>query len=408
MRKYYKERFLARKRIDRKLASSMEVNHILEILREEARREIPTAMEVCILLLDPEAHKYTRPLQCALYDRPVNCLSCKRSRTAVQKAIKEEKAVVVSRTGAVQRRDGTVVETGPEGAVPVYGGDRILAVVSVVIRPGGRFTKRDLYFARDIGEMVGNAVLHAKRHWEMTEEKIAISKRLSSISPFVPQTVRRMAERDPEMLRLEKQKRDVTVLFLDLQDYTRLSARLPEGEVNELVERTFSRFVDPIQRSHGEINETAGDGLMILFTDGDAQASAENAARAALEIQEQARELNRVLPEGLEPLHVNMGINSGSALVGMSRFRGALAERMTYTASGQVTNLAARLAGLANGGEILIGEETRRRIQGMWPLKERGMQRLKGLDEAVAVYELLPGDPEQRKVAAGNPIEIQD
>ena len=397
MRKYYKERFLAHKRIARRLASSMEANEILEVLRDEARAEIPGSMEVCILLLDPDAPRYTRPLQCSLYDRPVNCLSCKRDRAAVQKALAREKAVVVSRTGAVHRRDGTVVETGPEGAVPVLVDDRILGVVSVVIRPGGRFTKRDLYFARDIGDMVANGLNHAKRHWLVTQEKLAISKRLSSISPFVPQTVRQMAERDPQALQLEKQKRDVTVLFLDLEDYTRLSARLPEGEVNDLVERTFSRFVDPIQRSHGEINETAGDGLMILFTDGDAQASAENAARAALEIQEQAAALNRALPEGLEPLHVNMGINSGSALVGMSRFRGALAERMTYTASGQVTNLAARLAGLAAGGEILIGEETRRRVQGMWPLKERGTHRLKGLDEAVHVYELLPGDPERNK-----------
>ncbi len=394
MRKYYKDRFLARKRIDRKLASSMEVNHILEILREEAREEIPGAMEVCILLLDPDAPKYTRPLQCALYDRPVNCLSCKRNRKAVLKAIERESAVVVSRTEAVQRRDGTVVETGPEGAVPVFGEDRMLAVVSVVIHPGGRFSRRDLYFAQDIGEMVGNAVIQGKRHWEITQEKIAISKRLSSISPFVPQTVRRMAERDPEMLNMEKQKRDVTVLFLDLEDYTRLSASMPENEVNDLVERTFSRFVDPIQRYHGEINETAGDGLMILFTDDDAQAGSENAARAALEIQEQAQELNRLRPQGLEPLHVNMGINSGTALVGMSRFRGALAERMTYTASGQVTNLAARLAELATGGEILIGGETRERIQSLWPLKERGMHPFKGLDEPVAVYELRPGRPE--------------
>lgn len=392
MRKYYKDRFLAHKRIARRIAFSMEANQILEVLREEARTEIPGSMEVCILLLDPDAPKYTRPLQCSLFDRPVNCLSCKRNREAVQKALAREKAVVVSRTEAVRRRDGTVVETGPEGAVPVLVDDRILGVVSVVIRPGGRFTKRDFYFAQDIGDMVANGLNHAKRHWQVTQEKLAISKRLSSITPFVPQTVRQMAERDPEALQLEKQKRDVTVLFLDLEDYTRLSAHLPEGQVNELVERAFSRFVDPIQRSHGEINETAGDGLMILFTDGDLRASASNAVRAALEIRDQARELNRDLPEGIGPLHVNMGINSGSALVGMSRFRGALAERMTYTASGQVTNLAARLAGLAAGGEILIGEETRRPIQGMWPLKERGMQRLKGLDEPVAVYEILSGE----------------
>lgn len=392
MQKYYRERFEAWRRISRNLASSMETNHVLEILREEARRLIPTSMESCILLLDPEASQYTRPLQCALYDRPVNCLSCKRSRDAVKKALEKRSPVIVSSTQTVKRRDGSVVETGPEGAVPVIMEGKILAVVTVVIRPGARFTRRDFFFTRDIAEIAGNAVLHGKQHWEITREKIAISKRLSSMASFVPQAVRRMVEEDSDVLSREKEKRDVTVLFLDLEDYTRLSTRLPENEVNELVERAFSRFVDPIQRSHGEINETAGDGLMILFTDNDPLANAVNGARAALEIRDIAVELNRDLTPGYGSLNVNMGINSGIALLGLSRFKGALAERMTYTASGQVTNLAARLAGLAKGGEILVGEETRNRILRLWPLKERGEHRLKGLDEPVIVYELASGD----------------
>ncbi len=391
MQKYYRERFEAWRRISRNLASSMETNHVLEILREEARTLIPTSMESCILLLDPEASQYTRPLQCALYDRPVNCLSCKRNRDAVKKALQRRSPVIVSATKTVKRRDGSVVETGPEGAVPVIADGRILAVVTVVVKPGARLTRRDFFFTRDIAEIAGNAVLHGKQHWEITREKIAISKRLSSLSPFVPQAVRRMVEEDSNVLTREKEKRDVTVLFLDLEDYTRLSARLPESKVNELVELAFSRFVDPIQRSHGEINETAGDGLMILFTDEVPKANAVNAARASLEIKDMVLELNRDLPPDYGPIHVNMGINSGIALLGLSRFRGALTERMTYTASGLVTNLAARLAGLAKGGEILVGEETKKRIQGLWPLKERGGHQLKGLDEPVYVYELQPG-----------------
>ncbi|MFO7786088.1 MAG: adenylate/guanylate cyclase domain-containing protein [Thermodesulfobacteriota bacterium] len=395
MQKYYRERFEAWRRIAHNLASSMETNNMLEILREEARTLIPTSMESCILLLDPEASQYTRPLQCALYDRPVNCLSCKRNRDAVKKAMERRTPVIVSATNTVKRRDGSVVETGPEGAVPVIVDGRILAVVTVVLQPEARLTRRDFFFTRDIAEIAGNAVLHGKQHWEITREKIAISKRLSSLSPFVPQAVQRMVEEDSDVLNREKEKRDVTVLFLDLEDYTRLSARLPESEVNELVEGAFSRFVDPIQRSHGEINETSGDGLMILFTDNDPLANAVNAARAALEIKDMVLELNRDLPPDYGAIHVNMGINSGTALLGLSRFRGALIERMTYTASGQVTNLAARLAGLAKGGEVLVGEETRKRIQGLWPLKERGGHRLKGLEDPVHVYELQPGTAQE-------------
>jgi class 3 adenylate cyclase len=393
MEKYYKERFHTQKRIARRLATSMEVNSILETLREELRGLIPGAMEACILLLDPEASKYTRPLQCALFDRPVNCLSCKRNRKAVQKAINRKKAVVISGTDRVKRRDGSIVETGPEGAVPVTFDDRTLAVVTAIIPPGRRFTRRDLFFTQDIAETAGNTILHAKMHWKLIQEKITISKQLTSMSPFVPQTVRQMLEKNPDNVNLGKEKHNVTVLFLDLEDYTRLSTRLPEDELNEIVEKMFSRFVDPIQRSKGEINETAGDGLMIIFKEDDPKTNAINAARAALEIQDKVVELNSDLPKELGPLHVNMGINTGTALLGMSRFRGALAVRMTYTASGQVTNLAARLADLAKGGKILIGDETKKMIEGLWPVLPRGKKSLKGIEAPVFIFELKQERP---------------
>ena len=66
MKKYYKERFETQRRVSRNLAATMEVNEILERLREEARKMVPTSMEACILMIDPDAQKYTRPLQCAL------------------------------------------------------------------------------------------------------------------------------------------------------------------------------------------------------------------------------------------------------------------------------------------------------------------------------------------------------
>jgi len=388
MQKYYKERFEALRRVSGNLASTTEVNEILEIMRNEARYMVPSAMEVCILLLDPDAHKYTRPLQCALYDSPRNCLSCKRNRTAIQKALSRRKGVVVSKSEPVRRHDGSLIEIGPEAAIPVFVDDEILAVFSVVSRPGTRFTKKDFYLMRDLSEMAGNAILGAKRHWEITQEKIRINQMLTHLSPFVPQSVRQLVEKNPEMLRQEKEKKDVTVLFLDLEGYTRLSINRSETEVNEMVEKMFSSFVDPIHRSGGDINETAGDGLMIIFKNDDVKTNAINAARAAFDIDERNRELNQNLGNHFEPINVNMGINSGEALVGLTKFKGSLDTRMTYTASGPVTNLAARLADFARGGDILIGNETKLLIEGMWPIFDLGQVRLKGIEEPVKIFSL--------------------
>jgi len=389
MKKYYKERFEAQRRVARKLASTMEVNKILERLREEARNMVPTAIEACILMLDPDAHKYTRPLQCALYDKPVNCISCKRKRPAIQKAVTRKKGVIISNSDPVKRPDGTLVEVGPEAAIPVFVDDRILAVISLVSKPGTRFTKKDFYMIKDLSEIAGNAILAAKRHWEITQEKIGISQMLTHLSPFVPQSVRRIVEKNPEMLKQEKQSKEVTVLFLDLEGYTKLSASRTETEVNEIVEKMFSSFVDPIHRSGGDINETAGDGLMIIFKNDDAKTNAYNAVKAALDIHERNGEINKKFRDNFEPISVNIGINSGIALVGMTTFKGSLDTRMTYTASGPVTNLAARLADYAKGGDILIGEETKIMIDGLWPVFDQGLAHLKGIEKPLRAYSLL-------------------
>jgi class 3 adenylate cyclase len=395
MKKYYKERFEAQQRLTKKLASTIEVNEILETLRSEARNLIPSSMEACIILLDPDAQKYTRPLQCALYDRPVNCLSCKKNRAAIQKALSARKGVVISKTDPIVRPDGATIDTGPEAAIPVLVNDDILAVINVVSRPGTRFTKKDFYFMKDLSEIAANAIMAAKSHWAITQEKIEISQKLAHLSPFVPQSVRRIVETNPELLNQEKESRKLSVLFLDLEGYTRLSTNKSAVEVNDLVEEMFSNFVDPIHRSGGDINETAGDGLMIIFKDGNADSNAVNAVKAAFDIHERNRQLNSRIQTHFDPVNVNIGINSGVALLGMTVFKGTLETRMTYTATGPVTNLAARLADYAQGGDILIGEETRKMIDGLWPVYDLGLVSLKGINDRQRVYSLLR-----------NPIEV--
>jgi class 3 adenylate cyclase len=391
MEKFYRERFAAQRRMAQKVATSMEVNEILERMREEARALVSNSMEACIILLDKDAPKYTRPLQCALYDRPINCQSCKRDRPAMQKAINRKKAVIVHRSEPIVRPDGSRVAIGPEMAIPARVGDDVVAVVSVVARPGNRFSRKDFFLIKDLADGISNVISSAKKHWEVTQEKIRISQVLSHLSPFVPLSVRNIVEKNPEMAKLEKEKREATVLFLDLEDYTRLSASRPDTEVNKMVEGLFSTFVDPIQRSHGDIVETAGDGLMIVFKDHDAKSNAVNAVKAAFDIQTRTTEHNRLLGEEFEPIKVNMGINSGVALVGMTQFKGSLGTRMTYTASGPVTNLASRLAAHAKGGDILIGEETKVLIEGLWPIYDRGNAQLKGIEEPVRLHSLLKG-----------------
>lgn len=391
---YYKERFHVQQDLINTIAPLTEAGDIIEAVRERLRFLIPNAMEVCVLLLDPDAAEYTSPLQCALYDRPVSCQSCKRDRPAVQQAIARKKAVVLSSSEPVVRPDGTRTTVGSEYAMPVFVNNRILAVISVVIQPLTRYSRRDFYLIRDFANVLGNILLTARRQWEITREKIRISQTLASLTPFVPGSVRRMADKNPELLTREKENKQVSVLFIDLEGYTGLSATRPEEQVNAVIEKVFSSFVDPIHRCHGEINETSGDGFMIIFKDHDAKTNAMNAVKAAFEIASRCRSVSiSLLAEGLlsdmAPMTVNMGISSGTALVGMTRFKGMLDTRMTFTASGSVTNIAARLSDHAAGGDILISQATRELIEGLWPAYDRGKAKLKGIHEPIQVYSLL-------------------
>ncbi|MFH1487883.1 MAG: adenylate/guanylate cyclase domain-containing protein, partial [Pseudomonadota bacterium] len=107
------------------------------------------------------------------------------------------------------------------------------------------------------------------------------------------------------------------------------------------------------------------------------------------DILEMNHQINETLVRDVDPINVNIGINSGQALLGMTRFKGILTTRMTYTASGTVTNLASRLASHAKGGDVLIGEKTKDLIDGLWPVYDRGECELKGIDEPVRIYSLI-------------------
>ncbi len=205
---------------------------------------------------------------------------------------------------------------------------------------------------------------------------------------FVPDAVRRAIETNPQAPGLAKQARDVTVLFLDIEGYTRLSEVLPRSALNALVERYFSLFLASIRAHGGDINETAGDGLMIIFQAAQPAEHALAAARAALAIREQTGTANRDAVEGHPPISVNIGISSGECDVGATRFTGPAGERWTFTASGSVTNLAARLGDQARGGQILLSAQSAERVRSDFYLRNVGPISLKNMSGPVEVWEI--------------------
>jgi len=277
-------------------------------------------------------------------------------------------------------------------------GDEVTRLIPIVImtsldgiedRIKGIEAGADDYLAKPINPRELTArietALRLKRNVDL---KISELHRIKDhFAKFVPEAVKRLVSANPEAPELAKRERDLSVLFLDISGYADLSERLPPQALNTLVERYFSTFLDRIQEAGGDINETAGDGFMAIFQDADPDAHAATTTETALALLAATQALNRENSE--HPLSVHMGINSGAALVGSTRFEGARGTRWTFTASGPVTNLAARLAAAAGPGQVLAGPETVRRLGDRYRLERLGSQHLKNILEDVEGHRVL-------------------
>ena len=209
-----------------------------------------------------------------------------------------------------------------------------------------------------------------------------------NLSKFVPVTVSRMIERSPTNAIPESKKQDLSVLFVDIGGYTKLCEKLGSSQTNEVIEKHFSAFMDAIYANNGDVNETAGDGLMVLFLNEDEKTNALEAVRTALDIREKSAKIFKECAALSRPLDINMGINSGQALVGAAKFETYSGSRWTYTARGNLTNIAARIGAQASGGSIYISKSSADRVKEHFSPKPRGRFKLKNVSEEIEIFEL--------------------
>jgi class 3 adenylate cyclase/HAMP domain-containing protein len=238
----------------------------------------------------------------------------------------------------------------------------------------------------------------ALENLQASRQRLELLEQLKGeLSKFVPDAVKELLERDPTATILEKRTEEVSVVFLDIAGYTRLSEQLEPKRLNQLVQTYFSSFLEIIRAHFGDVNETAGDGLMVIFQRsnrarperGD-EDHALNATRAAFAIRRRTLELNEEYAGVFPPIQLHMGINTGQALLGATKLGGAGSQRWTFTATGPTTNVAARLAGSAEGGEIVVGPTTAERIRDRFVLESLGEKTFKNVSQPLAVYRVIP------------------
>jgi adenylate cyclase len=202
-----------------------------------------------------------------------------------------------------------------------------------------------------------------------------------------PERVAQMRE-SGQRFSMEGESREMSVLFSDVREFTRMSEPLAPRELSALMNDYLTALTEVIHASHGTIDKYIGDAVMAFFGAPLPNiAHAKDAVTAALAMQARMHTLRREFEaRGWPPLAIGVGVNTGTMNVGDmgSRFRKA------YTVLGDAVNLASRLEGLTKiyGVGILIGEDTRRAVPEI-VCREVDWVRVKGRGKPVRVYEPL-------------------
>ena len=211
------------------------------------------------------------------------------------------------------------------------------------------------------------------------------------IRRYVPPTVAAHIVAGDESAIDKPQRHRLTILFSDIVGFTDIADRAEPEVITQVVNEYMATMAELIDAHRGTVNEFTGDGLMALFGAPDPMEpnlQARNAIQAAQAMQKTMPDLNRRWRKlGLgEELKIRIGINTGMASAGSYGSTG----RMTYTAIGLQTNIAARIQSHCEPGSILISDATWQLVNDEIECASKGDVQCKGVHFPVAVYSPKP------------------
>lgn len=203
----------------------------------------------------------------------------------------------------------------------------------------------------------------------------------ASLSRFLSQAAVEEVLSGRMKVNMSGQNAEVTVLFADIRGFTTMSSHMPPEEVVRFLNAFFGEAVDAVERNGGVVDKFIGDCVMAMWGAIDQREDgARKSIAAALEMVERAKKIS----VAGAPLEMGVGINTGPAVVGAIGAK----SRLDYTAIGSTVNLAARLCGIAQTGQVLVTSDTLLRA-GPGVINEANESViLKGIDVPIVPYSI--------------------
>ena len=219
---------------------------------------------------------------------------------------------------------------------------------------------------------------------EPSPKDLSFDEKIDKIQRYLPKglTEKILTQRD----RIEGERKQVTVMFCDMEGFTSLSDRLGPEEAYDIMDQVYEVLIHKVHDYEGTVNEMTGDGIMALFGAPIALEDApQRAIRSSLAIhREMVRfsEKMRQKIEGIQPVKMRVGIHTGPVVVGTLGNN----LRVEFKAVGDTVNLASRIEGLANPGATYVTEDTFKLTEGLFRFEALGKKEIKGKEEPIKVY----------------------
>jgi adenylate cyclase len=207
---------------------------------------------------------------------------------------------------------------------------------------------------------------------------------------------------DPDALSLGGERRELTIMFSDLEGFTSLSEGLDPESLTTLLNDYLTDMTDIILEEGGTLDKYEGDAILAFWNAPlDQPDHAERACRAAVRCQQKLAERRHEFRERCgKDMYARIGMHTGVVVVGNMGSR----QRFDYTVLGDAANLASRLEGAnkAFGSHLMISEVTREQAGDGFDFRPLGPIRVVGRKEPVEVFELgFEGAGAEREAFAG-------
>jgi class 3 adenylate cyclase len=243
--------------------------------------------------------------------------------------------------------------------------------------------------ANRLEDQAGELALWNKELETRVEAQLGEIERTGYLKRFLPQQLAELIVSQGNERILETHRRDIVVVFCDLRGFTSFAETGEPEEVRDLLREYHAALGPIVTRSEGTLDHFAGDGIMVFFNDPlPCPDPAERAIKMAIEMREAVARLQVDWRRRGHEIGFGIGIAQGYATLGQIGF----AERIHYTAIGTACNLASRLCDQALDGQILVSKRVAGAVEGTARLEEIGDLALKGLSQAVAVFNVAAAE----------------